>query len=105
MMMSVRNGMVQELEASLEDVVARPGSTAYEAAMSRLFFADASLTRPLCVVQARRAEEIAAALRVVRRNGGQLTVRGGGCSALCAADGAVLLDMAAHYDAAELTAD
>jgi FAD/FMN-containing dehydrogenase len=89
-----------ELAGSLGEAVLLPGSPPYEAVMAGLFFADAGRAQPACILQPRSAEQVAAALAIVRRSGGQATVRGGGASALCAADGAVMIDLAAHMGAA-----
>src|SRR3954468_24610323 len=90
----------KSLVAELGDAVARPGDAAYAGALGRIFFPDAAERAPTCVVSPRSTEDVATAMRVVAEEGAQVTVRGGGLSSLCAADGAVMLDLSAGLDTA-----
>ena len=74
-----------------------PGEQNYAAAMSRLFSSEAAMTRPHCIVRPRTVAEVAAAVRIARDSGQPITVRSGSHSALCASDGAVMIDMSAQF--------
>jgi hypothetical protein len=93
------------LATALGAAVLLPGTPEYARALARLFSAEASVTRPACIVQARSAAEVAATVKIARESGCPLTVRGGGHGALCAADQAVMIDLAAHLGAVALQGD
>lgn len=93
------------LSSQLGDAVLLPGSAAYEAAMARLIFAEAALKRPPCIIQPEDTAGAAIALRLIRENGGRATVRGGSHSALCASDEAVMIDLSAHMDTAQVAGE
>jgi hypothetical protein len=94
-----------ELARQLGEAVLLPDSPPYAEAMAGLFFADAGRKRPACIVQPGEAEQVAAAITIVREHGAQATVRGGGASALCAEDDVVMLDMAARMNTARLAGE
>jgi hypothetical protein len=64
--------------------------------MGGLFSSEASLTRPLCIVQPTGPAQVATALNIARDFGGPVTTRGGGLSPSCAGDRAVMIDLSAH---------
>ncbi|MET8755351.1 FAD-binding protein, partial [Streptomyces sp. NPDC004667] len=68
-----------------------PGTAGYQDALARVFFPEAARRRPACVVAPRTAEEVATVMRVATEAGARVTVRGGGLSSNCVADGAVML--------------
>jgi hypothetical protein len=84
------------LHAALAGAVLLPEDVGYVGAMNGLFSSAASLTRPLCIVQPRDSAQVATTLKTARDFGCPVTVRGGGCSVLCARDRAVMIDLAAH---------
>jgi hypothetical protein len=88
---------VRALQAAGTGLVLSPDEPGYAKAMGRVFSAEASLTRPLCLVQPENSAQVAAALRVARELGCSVTGRGGGLSPLCAADQAVMVDLSAHF--------
>jgi FAD/FMN-containing dehydrogenase len=93
------------LVAAQGDAVALPGEDPYQEALATIFFSDAAMRRPSCVVQPRTTEDVAAAMRISSEHGSQVTVRGGGLSSLCTADDAVLIDLSAHLDTAAVAGD
>ena len=93
------------LASTLGDAVSLPGQTPYQEALDRVFFSDAALRKPSCLVQPRTTGEVADAIRIASENGTQVTVRGGGLSSLCTADDAVMIDLSEHLDTAEVVGD
>jgi FAD/FMN-containing dehydrogenase len=87
---------VRALQAAGAGTVLSPGEPDYAKAMGRVFSTEASLTRPLCIVQPENSAQVAATLRVARDLGCSVTGRGGGLGPLCAADGAVMVDLSAR---------
>src|SRR5262249_31048415 len=85
------------LQAAGAGTVLSPGEPDYAKAMGRVFSTEASLKRPLCIVQPETSAQVAATLRVARELGCSVTGRGGGLGPLCAADQAVMLDLSAHF--------
>jgi FAD/FMN-containing dehydrogenase len=75
-----------------------PGTPEYAAALGRVFFPDAARRRPACVVAPASAGEVAAVLRAAAAAGCSVTVRGGGLSSNCVADGAIMIDLSVHLD-------
>lgn len=73
-----------------------PGAPGYRTSLSRVFFPDASRRLPPAIVHPRSALEVATALRVAHDVGGRVTVRGGGLSSNCVADGAAMIDLSVH---------
>jgi FAD/FMN-containing dehydrogenase len=96
---------VRLLREELGDRVALPGSAAYAGALGRVFFPDASRRRPSCVVQPASAGEVSSVMRIAQKTGSSVTVRGGGLSSNCVADGAVMVDLSAHLNRAEADGD
>ena len=96
---------VQQLKAIVPDRVHLPDSPSYRNALGRVFFPDAARRRPACVVQPVSAAEVATVMAIAHRTGGAITVRGGGLSSNCVADGAVMLDLSAHLHTARLEGD
>ena len=82
-----------------------PGHHLYDQALSSLFNGDAASADPLAIVQPRHEEEVVAAVHQARRDRLALMVRSGGHSRFCAADGALVLDLSAHFTAIELDGD
>lgn len=99
------NGCSKALASALGDAVALPGDARYQDALERIFFSDAALRKPSCLVQPRTSTDVAAVMRIASEHGSQVTVRGGGLSSLCTADDAVMVDLAAHLDTAEVLGD
>jgi FAD/FMN-containing dehydrogenase len=72
-----------------------PGTAEYAAALGRVFFPDAARRRPACIVAPASAAEVSSVLQVARASGCPVTVRGGGLSATCVADDAIMMDLSA----------
>lgn len=99
------DALVTALATELGDVVARPGDPAYADALGRIFFPDAARGHPSCVARPRTARDVSTVLRITGRTGGRVTVRGGGLSATCVEDRAVLLDLSAHLTGVDVRDD
>ncbi|MFB6620255.1 FAD-binding oxidoreductase [Streptomyces sp. NPDC085524] len=82
-----------------------PGTPGYGNALARVFFPEAARRRPACVVAPRTADDVATVVRVAAGAGVRVTVRGGGLSSNCVADGAVMLDLSEHLDTARAAGD
>ncbi len=93
------------LSVALAGRVLLPGEPGYSRVMGGLFSSEASLTRPLCVVQPTDAAQVATALKIARDFGCPVTARGGGLSPLCAANRAVMVDLSAHLGGGTLVGD
>ena len=91
---------VHQLRSVLGSQVQPPGTTGYEDALARVFFPDAARRRPSCVVAPRSVDDVATVLRVATASASPVTVRGGGLSSTCVADGAIMMDLSAHLDRA-----
>jgi FAD/FMN-containing dehydrogenase len=89
----------------LRDRVFPPGTDGYAAALDRVFFPDAARRRPACVVTPASAAEVSSVMRIAEATGASVTVRGGGLSSTCVADGAIMLDLSAHLDHAVADGD
>lgn len=89
----------------MSEMALHPGHHLYDQALSSLFNGDAASADPLAIVQPRHEEEVVAAVHQARRDGLALMVRSGGHSRFCAADGALMLDLSAHFTAIELDGD
>jgi FAD/FMN-containing dehydrogenase len=87
---------VGRLRDSLGDKVSVPDSAAYAAAMGRVFFPDAARRRPSCVVEPASTRDVSSVMKIAHATGCSVTVRGGGLSSNCAADGAVMIDLSTH---------
>ena len=85
--------IVGQLRSALGSEVCAPGTTGYENALAKVFFPEAVRRRPTCVVAPRTVDEVATVMRVASATGARVTVRGGGLSSNCVADGAVMLDL------------
>jgi FAD/FMN-containing dehydrogenase len=92
---------VQKLREALGDSVALPGSAAYAGALGRVFFPDAARRRPACVVAPASAAEVSLIMAIAQASGCSVTVRGGGLSSNCVADGAIMVDLSRHLDTAD----
>ncbi|GLV85442.1 oxidoreductase [Streptomyces lavendulae subsp. lavendulae] len=99
------DGIVGPLRSALGAVVHAPGTTGYENALARVFFPDAARRRPACVVAPRTAADVATVLKAAAEAGVRVTVRGGGLSSNCVADGAVVLDLSEHGNSARPDGD
>ena len=93
------------LQATLGEQVSMPGTAGYADALARVFFPDASRRHPACVVAPRSVEDVATVMATASATGAPVTVRGGGLSSTCVADGAVLVDLSAHLDQAHAEGD
>jgi len=96
---------VSRLRESLCDKVCEPDSAAYTAALGRVFFPDAARRRPACVVKPASTEDASSVMKIAGATGCSVTVRGGGLSSNCVADGAIMMDLSAHLDHAVPDAD
>lgn len=90
------NDGVAQLSEQLGCPVCLPGSPGYQASLGRVFFPEASRRHPLCVVQPRCTEDVAATMQVAAASGMPVTVRGGGLSSTCVSDDAVMLDLSVY---------
>ncbi|KZR85350.1 6-hydroxy-D-nicotine oxidase [Synechococcus sp. MIT S9509] len=79
-----------------------PGHADYERALAELFNGDAAACDPLMILQPRCEQDVVDAVLQARQAGVPLMVRSGGHSRFCAADGALVLDLSAHFTAIEL---
>ncbi len=86
-------------------ITLHPGQHDYEQALAALFNGDAAACDPLIIVQPRHEQDVVEAVMRARSNGLPLMVRSGGHSRFCAADGALVLDLSAHFTSIELEAD
>ena len=89
----------------MSDMALHPGHHLYDQALASLFNGDAAATDPRIIVQPRHEADVVAAVQQARRDGLSLMVRSGGHSRFCAADGALMLDLSAHFTAIELNGD
>ncbi|WP_329389618.1 FAD-binding oxidoreductase [Streptomyces sp. NBC_01351] len=97
--------IVGPLRSVLGSRVRAPGTAGYENALAKVFFPEAARRRPACVVAPRAADDVTAVMRVAAETGVRVTVRGGGLSSNCVADGAVMLDLSEYWDAARPVGD
>ena len=97
--------VVGRLRAALGSGVRTPGTAEYGNALAKVFSPDAARRRPGCVVTPRTVGEVATVMRAATEAGVRVTVRGGGLSANCVADGAVMLDLSEHLAAVRPEAD
>lgn len=95
----------EPLAAALGHQVAVPGDAAYGESLQRVFFADAAMRHPSCVVRPETSADVSAAMRIASKQGTQVTVRGGGLSSLCTADQAVMLDLSASLNTGVVAGD
>lgn len=93
---STNSELVRALNAADVGTVISSGEFDYTTAMGRLFSSEASLTRPVCIVQPYDGVQVAKTIGVARDFGYPITVRGGSHSSLCAADEALMIDLSAH---------
>lgn len=93
------------LDGALGAIVLDPSSPAYADAMRSFFSPEASLRHPVRIVQPRDKADVVEAVRIARAAGCPVTVRGGGFSELSVADDAVMIDLSAHLNGAELIGD
>lgn len=82
-----------------------PGQESYEQALSALFNGDAAASQPACIMQPRDRHDVAAVVEQARSTGAALSVRGGGHSRFCSADGAMMLDLSSHLNAVVVEGD
>lgn len=97
--MSGVDDCLARLAAELRDGVHLPGSVGYRMSLGRVFFPDASRRQPPGVVTPRTVDEVATTLRAAADSGTQVTVRGGGLSSNCVAEGVVMVDLSVHLNA------
>jgi hypothetical protein len=95
----------RRLQEPLGGKVSVPGSAAYAAALDRVFFPDAARRRPACVVTPASAQDVSATMKIAGATGCSVTVRGGGLSSNCVADGAIMMDLSARLDDAAPAGD
>jgi FAD/FMN-containing dehydrogenase len=81
---------------ALRGRVCLPDTSGYRESLGRVFFPDAARRRPSCVVQPLDTADVAQTMKLVAAHGGAVTVRGGGLSSTCVADGAVMIDLSVH---------
>jgi FAD/FMN-containing dehydrogenase len=96
---------VDRLRSELGTQVHVPGTDGYRTALGRVFFPDAARRQPVGVVQPREVGDLSAVLHVAGLAGCPVTVRGGGLSSNCVADGALMIDLSAHFHAARPDGD
>ncbi|MEV7521224.1 FAD-binding oxidoreductase [Streptomyces sp. NPDC091371] len=97
--------IVGQLRSALGPAVHAPGTTGYANALATVFFPEAARRRPACVVVPRTADDVAAVMRTATAAEAGVTVRGGGLSSNCVADGAVMLDLSQHLNEARPDGD
>jgi len=90
------SAIVRALTADHSLAILLPGEAGYANALGRLFSSEASLAHPVCITQPKGCAQVATILKIARDCGFPVTVRGGGCSVLCAVDQAVMIDLTAH---------
>lgn len=73
-----------------------PDTSGYLESLRRVFFPDAARRRPSCVVHPLDTADVAETMKIVAAHSGSVTVRGGGLSSNCVADGAVMIDLSVH---------
>ncbi len=93
------------LTATGAGTILQPDEPSYAKAMGRLFSTEASVTRPVCIVQPKTGEQVVAAINVARDFDCPITVRGGSHSSLCAGDQALMIDMSAHFGQVALSGE
>ncbi len=96
---------VDRLQSELGPRVHRPATDGYLNALGRVFFPDAAKRHPSCVVEPASVEDVSTVMRVATETRSAVTVRGGGLSSNCVADGAVMLDLSAHLNSARPEGD
>ena len=94
-----------QLHSALGAQVFLPGTRGYTDTLARVFFPDAARRHPVCVVAPQSVEDVATVLAAATATGAPVTVRGGGLSSTCVADGAVMLDLSAHLGTAHPDGD
>jgi FAD/FMN-containing dehydrogenase len=97
--------IVGQLRSALGSVVHAQGTVGYENALAKVFFPEAARRRPACVVVPRTVDDVATVMRVATAARARVTVRGGGLSSNCVADGAVMLDLSKHLNEARPDGD
>ena len=75
----------------------KPADLDYERVLGGLFNGDAAATQPAAIVQPLNEEQVVAAVVRAREEGLRLRVCSGGHSRFCSGDGALMLDLAAHF--------
>lgn len=81
------------------------GESAYEKTLAGVFNGDASASHPACIAQPGDEQEVAFFVRQARDQNRPLRVRSGGHSRFCSGDGALMLDLAAHWRAVSVSGD
>ena len=81
------------------------GESAYEETLAGVFNGDASASHPACIAQPGDEQEVAFFIRQARDQNRPLRVRSGGHSRFCSGDGALMLDLAAHWRAVSVSGD
>ena len=95
----------QELRESVAGEVFEPGTEEYAARMASVIMADSAMRHPALIVTPKHEADIAAVLQIATREGVAVVVRGGGHSAFCTADDAILIDTSVHLKTAEVVQD
>lgn len=103
--MNVQPAHLDRLAAELPGSIHLPDTSGYTETLGRVFFPDASRRHPACVVTPRTTEDVAVVMRTANDCGFAVTVRGGGLSSNCVADGAVLLDLSRFMNSAHQKGD
>ncbi|MCZ4549612.1 FAD-binding oxidoreductase [Gordonia rubripertincta] len=103
--MDIQPAHLDRLAAELPGSVHLPDTAGYAETLGRVFFPDASRRRPACVVSPATTGDVATVMRAANECGLGVTVRGGGLSSNCVADGAVLLDLSRHMNSARQEGD
>ncbi|MEC3919751.1 FAD-binding oxidoreductase [Nocardia sp. CDC160] len=95
-----RDDVVARLRSALGSEVRVPGTEGYRGALAAVFSPEAARRRPACVVTPRTVDDVATDLRIANATQTAVTVRGGGLSSTCVADGLVMVDLSRHLRAA-----
>ena len=83
----------------------KPADLDYERVLGGLFNGDAAATQPAAIVQPLNEEQVVAAVVRAREEGLRLRVCSGGHSRFCSGDGALMLDLAAHFRDVSVSGD
>ncbi|MEC3958906.1 FAD-binding oxidoreductase [Nocardia sp. CDC153] len=100
-----RDDVVARLRSALGSEVRVPGTEGYSSALAAVFSPEAARRRPACVVTPRTVDDVATVLRIATAARAGVTVRGGGLSSTCVADGLVMVDLSRHLRTARTEGD
>ena len=91
-----------QLKSALGKSVLLPINPSYDQTMCNILFSGAALKHPSSIIQPNNSAQISKAMSIANKHNCPVTVRGGSHSGLCAADNAVMIDMAANMNNGEL---